>query len=127
MRVERCPVIRSAKECVKLDMKSCVPFHEAITCRVSCMAQPHPTLTTEPCGEYTAVVGVAVKSTMTPWVSRPVTVVVQPDGVVPEGKRVDDGPSATSPSATAVLPDQILCKVESKGLEIFEGARTEGL
>ena len=45
------------------------------------------------------MVGVVVKSTMTLWVSRPVTV-VQPDGVVPEGKRVDYSPSATSPSTS---------------------------
>ena len=110
IRNHKSTVVKSAK-CVKLDMKSCVPFHKAVTCCVSCMAQPFPTLTTEPCGEDTAMMDITVESTVTPWVSRFVTVVIQPDGIVPEWKRVDNSPTTTSTSATAVLPDQILCKM----------------
>ena len=78
------------------------------------MAQPLITLTTEPCGEDRAMVEVAVENTVTPWVLRSITLIVSHDGVVPEWKRVNDGATTTSVSVTAVLPDQILCKLESK-------------
>ena len=73
------------------------------------------------------MVEVAVESTVTPWVLRSITLIVSPDGVVPEWKRVDDGATTTSASATAVLPDQILCKLESKRFQVLERARTRGL
>ena len=91
------------------------------------MAQPLITLMTEPCGEDTVMVEVAVESTVTPWVSRSITLIVLPDGVMPEWKRVDDGATTTSASATAVLPDQILCKLESKRFQVLERAGTRGL
>ena len=101
-------------------MLSCVPFHETVYC-VSCMAQPLPTLTTEPCGGDTTVVEISVKGTVAPWTSRPIT--VQPDGIVPERKGVDDGPTTTSAFATTVVPDQFFCELQSERLEVLEGAR----
>ena len=96
----------------KLDMLSCVPFYETVTCCVSCMAQPLPTLTTVPRGGDTAMVDITVKGTVAPWTSWPIT--VQPDGIVPEWKGVDDSPTTTSASATTIVPDQFLCELESE-------------
>ena len=102
----------------KLDMLSCVPFHEAVTC-VFCMVQPLPTLTTEPCGGDTTVVEISVKGTVAPWTSRPIT--IQPDGIVPERKGVDDGPTMTSAFATTEVPDQFLCELQSNDLKSLKG------
>ena len=101
-------------------MQSCVPFQETII-SISCMAQPLVTLPAEPSGGDAAMVDISVYSTVTPWMPRPVT--LQPDGVVPEWKGADDGSTTTSTSATAVIPDQILCQLESKRLEVLEGTR----
>ena len=49
------------------------------------------------------MVDVAVKSTRTALVSRPVIAVIQPDGIVAERERVDDSPSATSTATTAAV------------------------
>ena len=87
------------------------------------MAQPHLTLTTIPGREDTTMVDVMVKRTRTMWVSWSITVVIQPDGIVPKGKWVDDSPSTTSTATTAILPNKTLGKLKSKGLEILEGAR----
>ena len=86
---------------VKLDMLSCVSLHETITC-ISCVAQPLPILTTEPHGGDAAMVDVTVKGTVALWMSR--TITVEADGEVPEWKGVDDSPTTTSTSTTAVFP-----------------------
>ena len=98
-------------------MQSCVPFQETIV-SISCTAQPLVTLPTEPSGGDAAMMDVSVQSTVTPWMPRPVT--LQPDGV---WKGADDGSTTTSTSATTVIPDQILCQLESKRLEVLEGTR----
>ena len=67
------------------------------------------------------MVDITVESTVTPWTSR--TFTLQSDGVVPERKGVDDGPTTTSRSATAIVPNQILGKLESKQFQVLEGAR----
>ena len=91
------------------------------------MAQPLITLTTEPCGEDMAMVEVAVESTMTLWVLRSTTLIVSPDWVMPEWKRVDGGATTTSASATAVLADQILSKLSRNNFKSLERARTTRL
>jgi hypothetical protein len=83
-------------------MKSYVPIHRTV---VSCVAQPLPTLTTEPCGGETVVVEVTVMSKVAPWVPGPIT--VQSDGVVLEWEGMDDGPTTTSTLVTAVSPDEL--------------------
>ena len=103
----------------KLDMVLCVPFHEAILW-VSRVAQPLPALTTEPCGGDAAMVDVTVKGTIASWTSWPIT--VDPGGVVPERKGVDDGPTTTSASATTVVANQFLRQLKSERLEVLEGA-----
>ena len=70
------------------------------------------------------MVKVMVSSTMTPWVSRSITLIVSPHGVVPEWKRLDNGATMTSALVTAVLTDEILCKLKSKRLQVLEKART---
>ena len=101
-------------------MTSCVPFQKTVTACVTCMAQPLITLTTKPGGEHTTMVNIAMKSTMSTGMSWPI-VVCQSDRVMPEWKGADDRCSTTSASATTVLPNEILCQAESKGLVILEG------
>ena len=67
------------------------------------------------------MVDVTMKDTVAPWTSQPIT--VKPDGVMLEWKGVNDSPATTSTSTTAVFPNQILRKLESKGLEVLEGTR----
>ena len=60
------------------------------------------------------MVDVMVKCTRTTWVSWSVTVIIQPDGMVPKGKQVDDSPSTTSKATTTILLNKIL------GFEILD-------
>ena len=82
-----------------------------VTGWVTIVAQPLPALTAIPGGEDTAMADVTVKCTRTLLVSGSIVAIVQSDGVVSEGKRMDDGPYMTSTTATTVLPNQILGKL----------------
>ena len=71
--------------------------------------------------------GVTVVSTRSLWTSWSITV-AQPDGDVTKWKGVDLTFSTTSAATTTIIANKLLGKLLSKGLKIFEGARsTRGL
>ena len=96
-----------------------VPLHKIVCCRISIVAQPHPTLAAVPSG-FSSNLGGRVECTLPPLMPMRVVLVMLPDGEVTVWQRADDATTTASPTATGVVSNQLLGQLDPKGLDVGE-------
>ena len=96
------------RQLLVLDMVLPVPFHKTVCCWITIVAQPHPTLSTEPSG-FSSKLGGRVECALSPLMPVRVLLVLLPDRKVTVWQGADDGTTTTSPTTTGVVSNQLLC------------------